>query len=170
MPARWTQQGYRWREECDADAPFLRTLYESTRADELARVIGWSDVQKAAFVTQQFAAQRQHFRTRIAGCRFWIIERDRSPVGRLYLQDAPDRLQIVDLALLPAERGKGLGTAILAGLLASADGAAKPVGLSVEQASAALRLYRRLGFVVTQTDGIRYRMVRPARAAAGALS
>ncbi|UZK69004.1 GNAT family N-acetyltransferase [Sphingomonas sp. S1-29] len=170
LPPPWTHKGYRLRAECDADEAFLRALYASTRTDELAAAIGWSEARKAAFLAGQFAAQRLHFRTRIAGCGFWVIERGGDPVGRLYLQDTADRILLVDVALLPAERGNGLGSALLAAVLAGADAAAKPVCLAVEPASAAIRLYRRLGFEVIGAEGGRYRMARPVRAAAQALS
>ncbi|WP_052134244.1 GNAT family N-acetyltransferase [Sphingomonas sp. 37zxx] len=163
MPPQLSAQGYRLRGERETDLPFLLKLYASTRAEELATVTGWTEPQKAVFVAQQFNAQRLHFQTRIAGCGFWIIECRGAQIGRLYLQDAPDHLHIVDVALMPDKRGAGVGSAILAALLAQADAAAKPVSLNVEQTNIAQRLYHRLGFVITETNGIRYRMERAAR-------
>lgn len=170
LPPHWSRKGYRLRAERDVDDAFLCALYASTRTDELASAIGWSTARKADFLAAQFAAQRRHFRTRIAGCGFWVIERGSDPLGRLYLQESADRVLVVDIAMLPAERGYGLGSALLAAVIAAADDSAKPVCLSVEPTNRAVRLYRRFGFEVIGADGGRYRMERRVRAVAGVLS
>lgn len=152
------------REETDADLPFLTALYASTRADELAQVPDWDDTQRHAFLAQQFAAQRRHYRNHIPDCRFAVIERCGLPIGRLYLAEGVTQLNLVDIALVPAARGKGLGHAIMAALLAATDRAGKTVGLFVERENPAMRLYRRLGFVDCVEAGFYVEMERPARA------
>jgi hypothetical protein len=42
------------------DAPFLFQVYASTRLGQLA-LLGWSADEQAAFLTQQFNAQHQHY-------------------------------------------------------------------------------------------------------------
>ncbi len=145
LPAGLLSEGYALRPETEDDVPFLMALYASTREAELAQV-PWAPEQKAAFLAQQFQAQRTDYRARIADCRFDILEQGGVPVGRLYLQDRPARLHIVDIALLPAWRGKGVGTAILEGLQAAGRESGRGVGIFVEKFNPALRLYRRLGF------------------------
>ena len=145
LPAALLSQGYTLRPETDDDIPFLMQLYASTRADELAS-LPWSAEQKQVFLASQFQAQRRHYRTHFAQCAFDILERDGVPVGRLYLDARPTRLHIVDIALLPEWRGKGLGTAILEALMVTAQAGGRGVGIFVEKFNPALRLYRRLGF------------------------
>ena len=42
------------------DEPFLFHAYASTRLEELA-MLGWGADEQAAFLTQQFNAQQQHY-------------------------------------------------------------------------------------------------------------
>ena len=74
------------------------------------------------------------------------------PAGRLYVERREFLIRIVDIAIAPAFRGRGAGSALLAGVIAEASAAGKVVELHVEAANPALRLYRRLGFV--QTDAV----------------
>jgi len=146
LPAALLSQGFALRPETDADLPFLQALYASTRAEELARAIGWSDAQKAEFVRGQFAAQRHHYRTHFADADYDILEHRGAPAGRLYLETRATQLHVIDIVLIPQSRSKGVGTAILTALIEQARGEAKSVGIFVEKFNPALRLYQRLGF------------------------
>jgi len=145
LPAALVSQGYRLRPETEADIPFLMRLFASTRADELAST-PWTPEQKAAFVAQQFEAQRYHYYNRLENCRFAVIEHGGEAIGRLYLQETPTKIHLVDIALTPERRGGGLGTAILEALLALAGTGGRRVDIFVEKFNPALNLYRRLGF------------------------
>ena len=120
LPAALVAQGLTLRQERDDDIAFLTALYGSTRAAELALMAQWSDADRAAFVHQQFMAQRHHYRTAIAGVRFAVIEADGEPIGRLYVQQRESVIQLVDITLHPARRGMGLGTALIKAGLAAA--------------------------------------------------
>lgn len=168
MPADLIAEGYALRAETDADTDFLLALYASTRERELAMAADWSEEQKQAFVSQQFAAQRHHYRTQIEGCSFDVIERHGVPIGRLYLQQREINLHIVDIVLIPAARGGGFGARMLRALIAAADERGKGVGIFVEKANPAARLYRRLGFVEVQELDFYFEMEFPARANADA--
>ncbi|MFZ0607370.1 MAG: GNAT family N-acetyltransferase [Xanthobacteraceae bacterium] len=153
LPAGLLSQGFALRPETDADIPFLLRLYASTREEELAAV-PWSAEQKQAFLAQQFDAQRQHYLNYIGACTFDVIEHNGEPAGRLYLDARPSSLHIVDVALLPAWRGHGVGAAILEGLQAAVGVSGKTVSTFVEKFNPALRLYRRLGFGEVADHGI----------------
>ena len=60
----------------------------------------------------------------------------------------------MDIALIPQERGRGLGRSILEGLLDEARKARLPVRIHVEKLNPALRLYRRLGFETIEDKGV----------------
>ncbi|KRG64293.1 hypothetical protein ABB26_08895 [Stenotrophomonas humi] len=147
-PALLSARGYALRPLRDDDLPWLRELYASTRAEELAPV-PWPKAAKRTFLDSQFALQHQHYQAHYGNSDFLAIERDGVPVGRYYLQrSTPDHL-IVDICLLPDERGRGVAAA----LIAYSQGQAAARGCGVElhvQADnvAAQRLYRRLGFAV----------------------
>ncbi len=149
LPAALYLQGFRLRRETEDDIPFLMRLYASTREQELAPV-PWTQEEKQAFLAQQFGAQRRYYYDTIANCRFDVLECLGVPMGRLYLQELPTRLHIVDVALLPEWRGKGVGTALLCALQAAGRISGRRVGIFVEKFNPALRLYRRLGFTEIQ--------------------
>ena len=154
--------GISYRHETVDDLPFVATLYASTRATEIAAT-GWPAAMQAAFLEQQHRAQHAHYRAVYPDGEFLLIEQDGAAVGRLYLAGQEAALLIVDIALLPAARGTGLGTAILSDLLA---GETRPVQLQVERTNPARRLYERLGFELVEEQEIRVRMVRHPPASA----
>lgn len=148
------------------DDEFLARLYASTRAEELAPV-PWTDEQKAEFLRAQFDAQSLAYRENYPGARFWVVERDGEPIGRLYLwrNEAASDLRIMDIALLPDHCGRGVGSSLLADVLAEADRDGMTVSLHVEEWNPAVALYRRLGFTPVERVGVYDRMERPPRGA-----
>jgi len=156
----------RLRPIADADLPFLFRLYASTREEELAGV-DWPAEQKEAFVRQQFEAQHAWYQENYAGSSFDVVEVDGEPAGRLYVARWENEVRIVDISLLPAHRGRGLGGALLAQLLAEADAQGKPVSVHVERFNPALRLYERLGFRFREDKGVYLLLERPVGGGAG---
>jgi ribosomal protein S18 acetylase RimI-like enzyme len=146
IPPVLAGRGFALRPETEADVPFLRQLYISTRWDELAQVADWTEAQKIAFLESQFAAQRSHYLIQYANAAFDVLEAEGVPAGRLYLDRQADTLLIVDIALLPQWCGRGIGTALLEAMFAEARLAGRGVTISVEKFNPAQRLYRRLGF------------------------
>jgi ribosomal protein S18 acetylase RimI-like enzyme len=142
------------RPRTPADTEFLAALYASTRAAELAPV-PWPDAAKRAFLRSQFEAQTRHYDLHYAASEFLVLERDGRPIGRLTLCWGDRELRVVDLALVPACCGLGLGTALIRAVMAQAAGS---VSLHVERFNPALRLYHRLGFVAEEDTGVYYRL------------
>ena len=147
------------REETDDDLPFLQALYASTRAEELAPV-PWSEEQKQAFLAHQFALQREQYRELYVGAEWLVIEREGAPIGRLYLKRSSE-VRLMDIALLPEQRGGGRGTRITQAILDWADAQDLPVTLHVEPFNPAYRLYRRFGFAYVRSTGV-YHFLRRA--------
>jgi ribosomal protein S18 acetylase RimI-like enzyme len=90
-----------------------------------------------------------------------IVAPGGEPAGRLYVARWEDEIRIVDIALLPDFRGRGLGTALLEDLMAEADAAGKPLSIHVEQNNPARSLYDRLGFEEAGEFGV-YVLMRRA--------
>jgi ribosomal protein S18 acetylase RimI-like enzyme len=90
-----------------------------------------------------------------------VILVDGEPAGRLYVHRGDRETRIVDIALLPEQRGIGIGTTLLRDLLAEADAAGKSVTMHVEQFNPALRLYERLGFSIAEDRGVYLFLERP---------
>jgi len=146
VPAVLSGKGFALRPETEADVPFLRRLYISTRWQELASLLDWTEAQKIAFLDSQFDAQRSSYLSQYAGAAFDVLEAQGVPAGRLYLDRQADTLLVVDIALLPEWCGRGIGTALLEAMFAEARMAGKGVTISVEKFNPAQRLYKRLGF------------------------
>jgi ribosomal protein S18 acetylase RimI-like enzyme len=155
--------GFRLRKIEGADEPFLAEVYASTRREELAAV-PWSEEQKAAFLKWQFDNQHQYYQQYYPGCEFLVIEKlappGAEPIGRLYVDRWPNELRIVDIALLPAYRGHGIGTSFLRGILEEGDARGLSVTIHVESNNPALSLYRRLGFKHVDSNGVYFLMRR----------
>ncbi|WP_215731686.1 GNAT family N-acetyltransferase [Methylomicrobium agile] len=146
-----------------ADLEFLGAVYASTRADEMARV-DWDDRQKAAFLEMQFNAQHRYYQENYTDTDFLIILLENRPIGRLYIARWPEEIRIVDLALLPEYRNRGIGSRLLTDVLKEAAAVGKPVRIHVEGFNPALSLYRRLGFKQIGEHGVYLLMERPADA------
>lgn len=142
---------YGLRPAAKGDAEFLLRVYASTREEELA-MVPWTAEQKEQFVRSQFAAQDAHYRAHYAGAAFEVIELDGVPVGRLYVYRTPREIRVMDIAVLPAFRRRGLGERVFRDLFAEADRDGKLVSIHVEIHNPARRLYERLGFRVVD-DG-----------------
>jgi RimJ/RimL family protein N-acetyltransferase len=141
------------------DMELLLRIYRSTREEELAMVLDWTEETKAAFVRQQFEAQYAWYRDHYEGAQFDVILFDGAPAGRLYVHRRPDEIRLVDITLLPDFRKEGLGTSILRDLLAEGQAAGKPVTIHVEIYNPAMQLYQRLGFVPVEERGP-YRLMK----------
>lgn len=152
--------GIAYRAEREEDEPFLRALYASTRAEEVA-ASGWPATVQQAFLEQQFRAQLLDYRSTYRRAEWLVIERAGEPIGRIYLDEMDGPIRIIDISLLPAERGAGLGTAILKDVLAAGRAAGKGASLHVLARSPARRLYERLGFRQVAEAGLYVLMERP---------
>lgn len=146
-----------FRAICEADTEFLLAVYASTRTDELAQV-PWNDAQKDAFIRMQFEAQRKFYEGEYPGAEFQIILVTGEPAGRLYVHCREREIRIMDIALLPEFRGRGIGTHILETILAEGAQSHRAVTIHVESFNPAQRLYERLGFKRVATDGVYHLM------------
>jgi ribosomal protein S18 acetylase RimI-like enzyme len=133
------------------DEAFLQEVYVSTRADEMA-LFGWSEAQQKTFLGMQYQAQRRSYLAQVPAAEYSIIQVDHVAAGRLIVDRSGDVILLMDISLLPAYRGAGIGTSLMHDLLAEAARAGKPVRLHVEQSNRARHLYERLGFAQT-ADG-----------------
>ena len=140
-----------------ADRPLLRQIYASTRAQELDQVV-WAPGQREAFLEMQFVAQDHEFRRLNPDAEHQVVEVDGQGVGRLWVDMRPGDLRIVDIALLPAFRGRGVGSELVAGVQRRAKAQGSSVSVHVQVDNPARRLYERLGFAVVADLGLHLRM------------
>lgn len=121
------------------DGPFLRELFADSRPE--------LQTLPAELLDMQLNAQSAQYRAAYPGARDQVIWSVGHRVGRCWTNPSLDEVRLLDIAVLSAHRGRGVGGAVLSDLCAQAAAAAVPLRLSVWHANtAAHRLYARLGF------------------------
>ena len=162
LPADWQARGMGLRLRQPEDLTFLRDLYRSTRAGEVAAA-GFDPLTAAIFLNSQFDLQCRHFDAHyvLGGQRLVVTAQDQ-PIGRVELWASEPEghadLRIVDIGLLPEWRGRGLGAVLLAAVQQAAAAESRSVSLHVDKLNRAYRLYTRLGFRKAGDTGASWRM------------
>jgi ribosomal protein S18 acetylase RimI-like enzyme len=139
-----------------ADEPLLLDIYASTRAEEMA-MVPWTREQQEEFVRMQFAAQQEQYKKLQPDASHDIIMFKDRPVGRLYVARTEERIEIMDITLLPQDRNSGIGTSLIKALMAEA-ALSRPLRIYVESFNPSLRLFERLGFKAVEEEGFQLLM------------
>ncbi|HVZ52489.1 MAG TPA: GNAT family N-acetyltransferase [Pseudolabrys sp.] len=152
LPAALVCAGHSLRRADDGDLPFQRMLFERARPD-LAVLAAWPEAVRAPFLDQQFHFQTAHYARVYPQAERLILLAGEDAIGRLILDCAAERWCLVDIALLPAWRGRGIGEALLRAIQTQAvQAGAGAVELMVESINPARRLYERLGFAAVADE------------------
>ena len=139
------------------DAAFLFRLYCTTREEEMC-LTNWSEEEKQTFLKMQYELQHHHYTTYYPDASFDKIVVNGENAGRLYVDRWEKEIRIMDIALLPEYRGKGIGYHFMCQLMDEAQAKQIPVSLHVEHFNPALHFYERLGFEKTDTTGVYFLM------------
>jgi GNAT superfamily N-acetyltransferase len=139
------------------DQEFWFRVYCSTRAEEMA-MVPWDESQKRAFLEMQFKAQSEAYQQQFPGAEHSVILEDGVPAGRIIVDRDAKRILLVDIALLPEHRGRGIGGELIAGLKTEAEEAAKPLWLDVETFNPVRFFYERIGFRKIDEVGVYWRL------------
>ncbi len=129
----------------EADDSFLFEVYAGTRLDEIASW-GWNSEEQSAFLKMQHLCQKQSYRLQYPDLVSRIILDGDDRAGYILTARKEAEMILVDIALLPQFRGKGIGLAVLTGLQEETMAADLSIQLSVFNGNPARRLYERLGF------------------------
>ncbi len=140
-----------------ANDDFLYRVYAGSRAEEMS-LVPWDEAAKQSFLQMQFAAQQAHYQAYFPHASHDLVLMEGIPVGRLYVDRRETEIRILDIALLPAARGHGIGSHLLQDLMEEAKAANKTLSIHVENSNPSLRLFQRLGFVKAGGNGISYLM------------
>jgi len=136
-----------------ADDAFLLSVYDSTRAEELAQA-EWQEGQREAFVKWQFDLQRREYDTRFPDADYYVILIDDCPAGRIWIGRDAEQIRLLDIALLPEFQNRGAGKVLLRRLIDEAQSTHKPLRHMVFVLNNdAHRFYERLGFVIIEDLG-----------------
>jgi len=132
------------------DEEFLYELHRDAMRDYVEITWGWNETW-----------QRAHFARNYAPLRNAVIVRTGpapADIGRISLTRHWGWIFLRDIELAADERGRGIGSAILAAVIALAKMSERHVELNVLACNPARHLYERLGFRVIRNDGARLRM------------
>lgn len=137
------------------DETFLLRLFASTR-EEFSFL---NPTELEALVTMQFKLRHQQYRNGYPNAEDKLIMTGEQPIGRMFIDDGEVDLTLIDIALLPEHRGKGIGRELLTELLRYAASVSKPVRLHVLKTNPARKLYGRLGFREVGEDSMYCEMI-----------
>jgi ribosomal protein S18 acetylase RimI-like enzyme len=140
-----------------SDGDLLYGVFVSTREPEM-EVLAWPRASKDALLRMQFDAQGWHFRHAHPNLEVSVVLVAGQPAGRLCVSRDGDAVHLLDIALLPEHRGRGVGTVLVTRLQAQAGAARLPLRLHVARTNPAARLYQRLGFIPAGGDAVHQAM------------
>lgn len=129
---------YELRQATDVDYDFLYRLHVAAMRDLVAHVWGWEDQRQEQFFADHFDPAYSR-----------IVSVDSVDVGVIAVAWSAVDAFLANIEILPEYQGRGLGAALMRGIIAEADARNLPVRLQVLKINLARRLYERLGFVTT---------------------
>ncbi len=143
------QGGVSLRPMSASDNSFIESLYRSTRDD--LRLLDAEDDFIEDLIELQRYAQTQGYGEMFPNAMYFVAEYHGERIGRVVLDFGQNEIRVVDIALIPAARGKGYGSQLLQAIQLAAGKVMAPVTLSVRSDHLrAKQLYARLGFVVEE--------------------
>lgn len=132
-----------------SDQLFIEKLFQATR-----EFLHQADADKEYIdmvIDQQMYLQTEGYGKQFPNAYTMIIDKQQEPIGKITLDFGANLVHVLDLALIPAARGKGYGKAVLQAMQYVAQQQMLPVGLSVETYNLpAKKLYLSLGFQVAE--------------------
>ena len=140
------------------DEPLLFELYRDAMRDYVAQTWGWDERWQRSHFLQAYVPSNHAIIVRGAPGGVAEAQREERIVGRICLTRHWHRIFLRDVELVPEERNRGLGTAIVGAVIDLARLQRRSVDLLVLKCNPARRLYARLGFAVIADDGARLTM------------
>lgn len=139
--------GLHLRPSTSSDKIFLESLSRTLMSD-LDFVEAPTDYIET-LKDQQIHAQTEGYGKQFPNAMYFIIEYQNEKVGKLTLDFGHNEIRIVDLGMIKAARGKGLGKGILQSLIACSEQTMIPLYLTVLSHNlSAKTLYTSLGFQI----------------------
>jgi ribosomal protein S18 acetylase RimI-like enzyme len=138
------------------DEPFLRELDGAVVAEQLGlgALGGAAGAAGAGLLEFQYAARRRDRATRFPGADASLVLLDGDPVGAVTVDGSPDRLLVVDIAVVAGARRKGVAATVLRAVCADADARGLTVRASARVDNhASRRLFAAVGFREIADDG-----------------
>jgi len=129
------------------DYGFAKQTYYETIRWVIERLFGWDNEREDRKFAEQFRLEEVR-----------IITADDRDVGWIQTRPAGGALYLGQLYVVPAWQRRGIGSEVLARLIAEARKQGKAITLSVVKINPARRLYEAHGFRITHEDEYKYHM------------
>ncbi|MBV9241180.1 MAG: GNAT family N-acetyltransferase [Acidobacteria bacterium] len=140
----------------DEDREFLLEVYAAGREIELSAV-PWDEAMKRAFVEHQFTAQDAYYRQEYPSSTHEIVLFDGEPAGRIYLDRSVTEISILDMAVIPQFRRRGIATTLVKRLQDEGQISQRSIRIYLETFNPAISLFIKLSFQESSSDGISHR-------------
>ncbi|MEO7496274.1 MAG: GNAT family N-acetyltransferase [Massilia sp.] len=141
-----------------ADTDFLARLYASTRPDLHSLTADPAFV--SSLIAMQQRLQTAAYLHAYPTANYLVLEYQGQCAGRIVVNESAADLRLVDIAVLPALRGQGVGSQILGALQRYCRERGLSLTLSVHHTNPdARRLYRRLGFEIESCSALSDQLV-----------
>jgi ribosomal protein S18 acetylase RimI-like enzyme len=145
------------------DEPWLFELFAADKRAEFA-AFGLPDEQAESIVTMQYRGRAFTYSQQYPEAEDSILLDDHGyPAGRLLVNRAQGCWRIVDIAVTPSQRSKGLATAAIKDCQARSAECGASLELSVSPANPARALYEGLGFRAAGGTALAIEMVWMAK-------
>ena len=134
------------------DALLLYELFSTSRAVEFA-AMGLTGEQYRPLLEMQYRGRAMTCAAQYPEAEDWIVCMEYgTAVGNYLLAGTSAGPRMIDLAVLPQWRGKGIGTQVLRQAAHRSAAAGEILSLRVMKGNQAMRLYTRVGFQVASED------------------
>lgn len=133
------------------DFDLLRRLHRAGMKVHVAALWGWDEAYQESYLRRGYDPARME-----------VLVRDGLEIGMVQISRAPGCIRLDNILIDPAAQRQGIGSAVIAALVAEAAQSGAELRLSVLRPNPARALYGRLGFVVEKEDDLRIGMVHRA--------
>jgi GNAT superfamily N-acetyltransferase len=138
------------RDTVEADSELCFQIKKKSFGNYIEEIWGWDE-----------GVQRQLHEKDFEPGKFKIVQLDEIDIGLLGVRVEGTSLWVGQIYILPLHQNRGYGTRLIRDVIAEADRQGKTVKLQVLKTNPARKLYDRLGFLVTGTNGPHHVMERP---------
>lgn len=136
------------------DEEFFWQLYVLQQSGFI-QSLGWDATQQKIFLQMQYRARNGSYAMAYPHANDAVLcGLDGTAMGRLLTEETASDLHIIDFALLPQYRSKGIGSQVLRDLQARCRKEARKIKLHVPCDNPASRLYTRMGFRLIEQNGV----------------
>jgi ribosomal protein S18 acetylase RimI-like enzyme len=126
------------------DTELARRIHHAAYHDVVERQFGpWDEAQQDAFFARAWECAAHE-----------IVLVDNVAVGYCAIEDHPEAIHVRELVIHPRHQSRGIGTALLRDLQASAADQGKAIRLGTFHQNRAQELYARLGFIRVGTTEV----------------